>query len=1107
MPVAGTDLKSRRNKYSKILDLQLNGFQINLTSRPNSKSDKVIPKLSPRINKLRLKRPMSATPSIGYQGSEKSKLMPSWTRPQSAGSLRRSNKLATKFPDQNIQESGYNSELGATYTLSSSQILQSLMGSCSINAGLDSDSSHASTPQPSLGETIRAAAHLEPGLASKPPLPPSQDLKNKDNDNIDDIIAFKFQRWFPDSVMKHDSQTNISLDLKLYESKYNNDEITDESDIGSRLSLTDGETSDRDYLPYSNKYQRVKIKTPKNSPIKREGDKKSKANPQVNFSSKLNPIKSPIIVVTNEDKSRPDENIRHLKNDRLYSETSRDKLSRFGLGKTNSLDGIFYKSNTEDNMHLKPNDFAIHHSPPIKLKAESSTYQDHYSKISFLLEDSNRILNDESKENPQSGEQVKNCKVVESCAQDDVKDSSFGVNLDKVEEQNDSNNKIVDNFDNVGILTLNTSGPTDYNFKQNELKDESTILLMSNDQEKSLMNKYEESKAVRESSVSSLVRDSFHKNSIESLLKCVSENSDSKDKSSNETAGASYEDIVSILKVLETEDLEPPLLKTNHVPSSPAKFMPASSSTRAILKYLDEVDNSSSFEKFQPKNSSEAISAAVSSSKFAELLNMNAADLAQTVMKLMLQVEELTTSLESLKNKHQQTLQLMKQQKDQEDATIRRNQKFIDQILNEKRKLAEQCEKIVREMDEKHLNNIKSIEGRHKVELKKAQEKYAIAEKSRRDRWIDLKTKKIKELTVKGLEPELDRMSRVHQEEIAELRRVHQKQLEDADAAWSRRLASQREQDLADKEVALTHEREATRHRLEIEVGELEKSYQEQRKRLLEDVRKEREAMEKDVQHSFEQKQKEMDKEWQKMQQQMQVKMKEQEIQHQDEMKQLREAVDTEKESWMTRQKSELLEKESAIRQELKRERDRHIEMIIRKLENEATTKEQAIDNKIKRLKETYESEIQELDNSIKDLKQKLKEARCEVQKHEDDHTKTSTDLHQAQTECTKWKQMYDQLQEEKNIVKKQDDHKISCLQQELTSLAVSLEQEVASVHEEKERQLHQVYTRVKEAIAKKDEAVNIIQKQRDAALEQCAHLEKLLEQQRKSMLQIKTLK
>lgn len=41
---------------------------------------------------------------------------------------------------------------------------------------------------------------------------------------------------------------------------------------------------------------------------------------------------------------------------------------------------------------------------------------------------------------------------------------------------------------------------------------------------------------------------------------------------------------------------------------------------------------------------------------------------------------------------------------------------------------------------------------------------------------------------------------------------------------------------------------------------------------------------------------------------------------------------------------------------------------------------------------------------------------------------------------------------------------------------------------------------RVKEAIAKKDETVRMVQKQRDAALEQCAQLETMVDQQRKEL-------
>lgn len=58
--------------------------------------------------------------------------------------------------------------------------------------------------------------------------------------------------------------------------------------------------------------------------------------------------------------------------------------------------------------------------------------------------------------------------------------------------------------------------------------------------------------------------------------------------------------------------------------------------------------------------------------------------------------------------------------------------------------------------------------------------------------------------------------------------------------------------------------------------------------------------------------------------------------------------MEAEKQAWLSRQKGTLEEKEAALREELKRERDRHIELVIRRLESEAATKEHAIENKIK---------------------------------------------------------------------------------------------------------------------------------------------------------------
>lgn len=68
----------------------------------------------------------------------------------------------------------------------------------------------------------------------------------------------------------------------------------------------------------------------------------------------------------------------------------------------------------------------------------------------------------------------------------------------------------------------------------------------------------------------------------------------------------------------------------------------------------------------------------------------------------------------------------------------------------------------------------------------------------------------------------------------------------------------------------------------------------------------------------------------------------------QEEIAKIKESLEVDKQTWLSRQKGTLEEKEAALREELKRERDRHIELVIRRLESEAATKERAIENKIK---------------------------------------------------------------------------------------------------------------------------------------------------------------
>lgn len=64
--------------------------------------------------------------------------------------------------------------------------------------------------------------------------------------------------------------------------------------------------------------------------------------------------------------------------------------------------------------------------------------------------------------------------------------------------------------------------------------------------------------------------------------------------------------------------------------------------------------------------------------------------------------------------------------------------------MNEKKQLSESCSLTVKELTKKMNDALSSQEERHKVELKKAIDKQTASEKIKKDRWVDLKTKKIK---------------------------------------------------------------------------------------------------------------------------------------------------------------------------------------------------------------------------------------------------------------------------------------------------------------------------------------------------------------------------
>lgn len=139
-------------------------------------------------------------------------------------------------------------------------------------------------------------------------------------------------------------------------------------------------------------------------------------------------------------------------------------------------------------------------------------------------------------------------------------------------------------------------------------------------------------------------------------------------------------------------------------------------------------------------------------------------------------------------------------------------------------------------MEKKYTLTLQTQEENHKVALKKALEKQAAADRMEREKWVETRTQKIKvgldalvrsfillykvflidhfqEHALRGLQPEINRMTIAHQEEINEIRQLHKREREELEDRLKRQMVAQKETMEADKEKALAVEREISRQK------------------------------------------------------------------------------------------------------------------------------------------------------------------------------------------------------------------------------------------------------------------------------------------------------
>lgn len=152
--------------------------------------------------------------------------------------------------------------------------------------------------------------------------------------------------------------------------------------------------------------------------------------------------------------------------------------------------------------------------------------------------------------------------------------------------------------------------------------------------------------------------------------------------------------------------------------------------------------------------------------------------------------------------------------------------------------------KELKEVEKIYSDKFRFSEERYKIETQKLKDTFEVAEKIRREKWIEEKTKKIKEMTVKGLEPEIQALISKHKNEIKTLKTIHDAELLQADERAAQRYIriteELRENYEREKEATVQKEKDICKQRYEKSLEDEEKSFLEQRRRLYAEIEEEK---------------------------------------------------------------------------------------------------------------------------------------------------------------------------------------------------------------------------------------------------------------------------
>ncbi|NXH05177.1 CP131 protein, partial [Loxia leucoptera] len=589
--------------------------------------------------------------------------------------------------------------------------------------------------------------------------------------------------------------------------------------------------------------------------------------------------------------------------------------------------------------------------------------------------------------------------------------------------------------------------------------------------------------------------------------------------------------------------------KLNHPPGVPEDgALLSEAKLQSIISFLDEMEKS---EQERPRSAASATQREgfllEEELAHVEQVSAVATEVTSSMMRLKLEVEEkkraislLQTALTQqreltdrhVKQTEKELSQQLRLQREQYEAAIQRHLAFIDQLLDDKKVLSEKCEAVVAELkqvDHKYGQKINQMQEQHELEIKKLKELMSATEKVRREKWIEEKTKKIKEITVKGLEPEIQKLLAKHREDIRQLKLLHEAELLQSDERaalhYGRQAQELRGLLEREKEEQSQRERERARQRCEQQLEQEEQALELQRRRLYAEVAEEKERLSQQAARQraeAEELRRQLEANssalTQALRDEYAKEKEEQERRHQAELKVLKDQLELEKQAWeanyVKKEEAWLLSRERELREEMRKERDKEIELVIQRLEADTSLAkeecERAAESRIKRIRDKYEVELQELERSERKLQERCTELKgrlAELEgestrlqgllKHKEQELEEMRKVSEEQSQGPAWLGLTEVVWQEfaDRLVGMEEEN--ARLKAEMAELRARQHLELDRLVREKDQELEEVHRRVKAAVLRKEESMSSLRKQYEAAAQRASLLESLLQRQR----------